>query len=297
MKFDVSSIVGGKFFSVYGMSYIGAPRSNTAMFVSKKVEHLIEALDCVSECLVFAETSCNVSEQLSKKHAFCFTDTPQLDFARFATKFAQERFYKEKALNFNLTSDGFYLSEDSIIGENAYIEPGCFIGPDVKIGKNAKIFAGTVIKHSSIGNDFIANENSVIGSFGFTMTEDDSKNKIRIPTLGNVIIGNNVEVGAHNNISCGSCGDTIIGNNVKLDSLVHVGHDVQLRDNVEVTAGVTIGGFVILEQGTYVGISSVLKNRITIGACSFIGMGACVTKSFEAQSALAGNPARKIIRN
>ena len=199
-------------------------------------------------------------------------------------------------MKFNLTSGGYYVSEDVNIPDDAYIEPNCVIGPDVQIGKNARIFAGAIIRRTTIGNDFIANENSVIGANGFTMTEDEEGNKFRIPTLGRVIIGNHVEVGAHDNISCGSGGDTVIGDYVKIDALVHLGHDVSLQKNVEITAGGVIGGFGKLGEHSYVGINAVLRNRINVGENAVIGMGSVVTKLVEANITVAGNPARLFIK-
>ena len=297
MEFNVSRLVKGKDFNINGMSYIGAPKSNTAMFVTKKVEHLLEALESVEECLIFAETGISISEKLEKKHAFVLTNKPQLDYAKFANQFAEERFAAEKELKYSLTAGGFYVSSDVIIPEDAYVEPGCIIGPDVQIGKRAKILAGAIIKHATIGDDFVANEYSVTGANGFTMADDEDGNKVRIPTLGRVVIGNQVEVGVHNNISCGSGGDTILEDNVKLDALIHVGHDVHLGKNVEVTAGVTIGGFVDAGEGAYIGVGAILRNRITLGEKSFIGMGANVTKSVEPNVVVAGNPAKPFIKN
>lgn len=292
MKLNVSRVVPEKHFDIVGMSYIGAPRSNTAMFITKKVEHLLSALDGVTECLVFAEEGVTVSEKLMASHAFHFSTAPQLAYAKFATQFAEARFEEEKKLKFDLMPGGFNVSSDVIVPSDAYIEPGCVIGPDVQIGKNARILAGAVIRRATIGDDFIANEYAVVGANGFTMAEDNEGNKIRIPTLGRVVIGNQVEIGAHNNISCGSGGDTILEDNVKLDALIHIGHDVHLHKNVEVTAGVTLGGFVDAGEGAYIGVGSVLRNRINLGEHSFIGMGSNVTKSVEAGVVVAGNPAK-----
>lgn len=292
MRYKVDHSAEGKAFDIIGMSYIGIPRSNTAMFITKKVEHLLPALENVDECLVFAETGISVPQELNVKHAFQFCDKPQLAYARFAEQFAEARFSEEKKLKFRLASGGYYVSEDVKIPKDAYIEPGCVIGPDVQIGKNAKILAGVIIRRSIIGDRVIVNEHAVVGSNGFTMTEDDNGNKIRIPTLGRVVIGNQVEIGACNNISCGSGGDTVIEDNVKLDALIHIGHDVHLYKNVEVTAGVTFGGFVEAGEGVYIGVGSVLRNRIKLGEHSFIGMGANVTKSVEANRVVAGNPAK-----
>ena len=296
MNFRVDRIVEGKHFDIVGMSYIGAPRSNTAMFITKKVEYLLSALDDVSECLIFAETGIVVADELNAKHAFVLTAKPQLAYARFANQFEEERFAEEKRLKYSLTEGGYYVSSDVVLPDDAYIEPGCVIGPDVEIGKGAKILAGAIIRHSTIGDSFIANEHAVIGANGFTMAEDEDGNKIRIPTLGRVVIGNHVEIGVHNNISCGSGGDTVLEDNVKTDALVHIGHDVHLHKNVEVTAGVTLGGFVNAGEGTYLGVGSVLRNRISIGEYAFIGMGSNVTKSVEANTVVAGNPAKPFVK-
>lgn len=292
IRYNVSCVVEGKFFDIIGMSYIGAPRSNTAMFITKKVEYLISALEAVDECLIFVENGISIAKKLNEKHAFYFCDNPQLAYARFANVFAKARFEEEKKLKFSLTSGNYYVSEDVTIPKDAYIEPGCVIGPDVQIGKNAKILAGAIIRRATIGDEFVANEHAVVGANGFTMTQDDDGNKIRIPTLGRVVIGDQVEIGVHNNISCGSGGDTILEDNVKLDALVHIGHDVHLHKSVEITAGATLGGFIDAGEGAYIGIGSVLRNRITLGENSFIGMGSNITKSVEANTVVAGNPAK-----
>ena len=159
------------------------------------------------------------------------------------------------------------------------------------IGDNARILTGSVIRYATIGNNFVSNEYAVIGAFGFTMTEDDNGNKLRIPTLGGVTIGDNVEVGAHDNISCGSAGNTIIDDNVKIDALVHIGHDVHLRKNAEVTAGGIVGGFDDIGDHAYIGLNAVLRNRITIGDNTIVGMGSNVIKSFGPNVTIVGNPA------
>ena len=70
-------------FLISGASYIGAPRSNTAMFVSKKVGQLITTLSNVKECLVFAETGLEISYEIKNRHCFVFSDNPQREYAKF----------------------------------------------------------------------------------------------------------------------------------------------------------------------------------------------------------------------
>lgn len=297
MKFDVSRLIPEKNFFIKGMSYIGAPRPNTAMYISKKVERLLGSLETVDNCLVFVEDGIQTTEALEKKHAFYFTANPQLEYARFAQLLEDERNAEDAKMKFVLTAGGYYKSESAVVGQNAYIEPGCVIGHRVKIGKNARILSGTVIRNAEIGDNFLANEFAVIGANGFNMAVDEGGNKLRIPTLGRVIIGDYVEVGAHNNISCGSGGDTILEDYVKTDALVHIGHDVHLHKNVEITAGAVIGGFAELGEHAYIGINAVIRNRISIGPHAFVGMGANVTKAVDANVIVAGNPAKPFEKN
>lgn len=295
MNFNVNRIVPDKDFSISGTSYIGVPRSNTAMFITKKVEHLLVALQTVSKCLIFAENGIVVADELLNRHAFSFSSNPQLAYARFANQFEQERFKEEKTLSFNLMPGGYYVSEDCVVPDDAYIEPGCVIGPDVIIGKKARVLANSVIRRATIGDNFYANENAVVGANGFTMAEDEDGNKIRIPTLGRVIIGNNVEIGAHDNISCGSGGNTVLEDNVKVDALVHIGHDVHLKRNVELTAGTVLGGFGNIGENVFIGLNSTVKNRTEVGDSCHIDMGSVVVRSIDKELRVFGNPARKVI--
>lgn len=296
MKYHVKQLNPDYDFEIEGASYIGTPLSNTAMFISRKVEHLLQNLNNVSECLIFAENGIVIPADLARKHCFICSDSPQRSYAEFINKFSEARFMENRMKKYTLTPEGYYIGENVHIGENAYIEPGCMLGHDIVIGNNARILSGTVIKNAIIGNDFLANEYAVIGSNGFTMAEDASGNKFRIPTLGKVIIHDHVEIGAHDNLSCGSGGDTVIGNYVKIDALVHIGHDVHIADNVEITAGGIIGGFASIGEKAYTGINACIRNRISLGDYCTIGMGATVTKSVLPGITVAGNPARLLER-
>ena len=279
-------------FEISGVSYIGNPKPNTAMFVTRKVEHLLNKLDNISYCLVFAENGMTVSPSLQRNNLFLFSDNPQREYARFVNKLYQKQKREERKRKYTLHPNGYYVGENVTIGNNAYIEPQCIIGHDVVIGDDANILYGTVIRNSIVGNDFLTNEYAVIGSFGFTMAQDEEQNKFRIPTLGKVIIGNHVEVGAHDNISCGTGGNTIIEDYVKIDALVHIGHDVYLGKNVEITAGSIVGGFARIEGNVYLGINSSVRNRVSLKENCIIGMGSNVTKSVAENIIVAGNPAK-----
>ncbi|WP_337537591.1 DapH/DapD/GlmU-related protein [Suilimivivens sp.] len=296
MRVNVCTINNAYDFYIDGASYVGAPREHTMMYISKKVEDLIKNLQGKKYCLVFAENGIQVPEILKKENCFMFSDNPQYMYAMFATKLTNEIRKQEAQWGYKQDKKGFFVGQGVTIGKNAYIEPGVILGHNVKIGDNAVILAGSVIKCATIGNDFLCNENAVIGDYSFTMAVDLKGDRIRIPALGRVIIGNNVEIGACDDIATGTCGDTIIEDNVKIDALVHIGHEAHLKKNTEITAGTIVGGFAELGEHSFLGINSSIRNRIRVGENCVVGMGTNVTKKVEAKSVVVGNPARLLVK-
>lgn len=293
MKINVSEFYPGYTFNIVGASYIGEPRSNTIMYATRKLQGALNEIPNIQECLIYIEDGMSIPDGISNKNVIVTSSNPQLDFARSVNYLSEHKKNEEKGLKYILTDGGYYVSESAEIGKNASIAPGCCIGHGVTIGNNAVILSGSIIEHATIGNNFYCNENAVIGSDSFTMAVDEDGNKYRVASMGAVFIGDNVEVGANDNIARGSCGNTIIEDYVKLDALIHIGHDVHLYENVEITAGVTVAGFVQIKRGTYIGIGAAIRNRIDIGQNCIIGMGATVTKSVDPGLTVVGNPARK----
>lgn len=282
--------------NVKSVSYAGRPLDNTAMYITKKVERLVNNLSDVSGCKVFVESNVIVPDDIASRNEFVYTDTPQKDYALFVDRLAKEREEYNKTRKYTLTDEGYYIGENVQIGVNATIEPGAFIDHDVVIGDNAVIKSGAKIRNLVAGDNFVACENCTVGTNGFTMADDDDGNKMRIPTLGKVQVGNNVEINSLANVSCGSAGNTVFADNVKIDSLVHIGHDVHLGKNVEIPAGAIVGGFCEVMEGAFIGINATLRNRIVIGEKAFVGMGSVVTKSIPEGITVVGNPARPLVK-
>lgn len=289
MQYNVNRITKEHDFFINGVSYAGNPKNNTMMYITKKVDYLLANLHGINECLIFLEKGIEVPEDILKKNYVVFSPNPQLSYAHCANEISAE---EKNFSRLHRHEDGYFIGDDVVIGDNAYIEPNVIIGSGCIIGDNVRILSGAVIRNARIGNNFFASEQAVIGSNGFIMAEDEDGNKIRIPSFGKVIIEDNVEVGALVNISRGSAGDTIIENGVKIDALVYIGHDVHLKKNTEITAGAIIGGFVETGEKSYVGINSVVRNRKKIGNESYVGMGAVVTKSVSDKTIVVGNPAK-----
>jgi len=154
-----------------------------------------------------------------------------------------------------------FISSTAIIGENTYIAPFVHIGENVTIGKNSSIyshcsiedgvqlgenvslFAGvTIYNDCVIGNNCTLHSGSVIGSdgFGFAPTEDGSYKKI--PQMGNVIVEDNVEIGANSIVDRATLGSTIIRKGVKIDNLVQIAHNVEVGENTVIAAQTGISG-------------------------------------------------------
>ncbi len=295
MRLNVNSFIRGYDFEITGVSYIGDPVSNTVMYIGKKLSAMIDMLETAENCLVFIEDGMIVSDYLKKRHAVIPVDNPQYEFAKCAKKLEQIQRKEDSRYRLILKEGGYYVSENARIGEHAYIEPGCIIGTRTIIGNDAVLLAGSIIKNSIIGDHFVSKEYAVTGSDSYTMAKDQDGNRVRIPSMGKVVIGNHVEAGSFNNIARGSVGNTVIEDYVKLDSFVHIGHDAHIKRNAELAAGTVIGGFVEIGESVFLGINSSIRNRICVGSGSIVGMGAAVMKSSLARNmVLAGNPAKVI---
>lgn len=136
-----------------------------------------------------------------------------------------------------------YIGENVSIGKNGAIHSHCSIEDGVKIGDYANLFSGVTIYYDCvIGNNCTFHSGSVIGSdgFGFAPTEDGTYKKI--PQMGNVIIEDNVEIGANSIVDRATLGSTIIRKGVKIDNLVQIAHNVEVGENTVIAAQTGISG-------------------------------------------------------
>ncbi len=284
-------------FVVEGVSYIGRPKSKTAVFVSKKVDFLIHSLESVNDCLVFADIGINIPEIIESKHFIYYSYFPQLDYSKYVCNRFKSIIEKDRIDTYSLVNNGIYIGKNVKIGENVIIEPGCVFGHDVTIGSNTWVKANVIIKHATIGDNCILGEGTVIGADGFNHIRDEKNDWSLIPSLGGVCIGDNVEIGVNNCIARGTADNTIVADNVKTDSLVYIGHDSSVGRNVEIAAGVVIAGFVIIDDDVVMGLNVSVRNRVNISEGSLVGMGGVVVNSIAENSVVFGNPATVHMRD
>ena len=133
--------------------------------------------------------------------------------------------------------------------------------------------------------------NNVIGGKPFSFYRINNKMK-RVKSFGRILFGKNIEISNNTVIDSGILSPTIIKDGVIIDSNVYIAHDCSIGENTIITAGVSIGGFSKIGKNCYLGMNSIIKNGLTIGNNVTVGMGTVVTKSFENNVVLVGNPAR-----
>lgn len=177
----------------------------------------------------------------------------------------------------NLGKDNYigaftYIDDGAKIGNNVQIHPQCWIGRDVVIGDNTTIFAGVKIyPECKIGNNCILHAGSVIGSDGFGFAPQDDGTYKKLHQIGNVIIEDDVEIGANTTVDCATMGSTIIRKGVKLDNLVQIAHNVVVGKNTVMAAQVGIAGSATIGEncvlGGQAGVAGHIKlgNNITLG--------------------------------
>lgn len=282
-------------FEVRGVSYIGTPKDGTVLFIKKKVAYLLNNLFDHERCLVFVEKGIEVDEILREKNCLLEVAVPDWEYCKVAQELAADIEKKNIDRKYRLAEGCYYIGEDVQIGTNSYIEPGCFIGHDVIIGNNCTIHSGARLEHCTIGDNVIIRQNSVIGVDAFTLAKDSLGNAVQIPSFGDVVIKNHVDIGPLASIYRGELGSTVIEEYVKIDGGNFIGHDAYIGQNCELTASCILGGFATIQPNTYIGIGSIVKNRIIVEKNSFLCMGSVCTQDVSQGSKMFGNPAKKIL--
>lgn len=182
------------------------------------------------------------------------------------------------------------IGENVEIGDNCYIEPNCVIGDGCKLGNDCRIGACANIMHAIIGNNVYIYGGARIGWDGFGFQTVMGQHK-RIPQLGRVIIGNDVEIGANSCIDRGALDDTIIGDGVRIDNLVQVAHNDVLGRGCILVAQVGVAGSCTFGDYVVVGGQVGFADHLNIGSMAQIGAQSGVMRDVEPGASLMGSPA------
>jgi UDP-3-O-[3-hydroxymyristoyl] glucosamine N-acyltransferase len=185
-----------------------------------------------------------------------------------------------------------YIGHHVILGNQSKIYPNVSIGDNVEIGDNTVLFSGVnVYSECKIGNDCIIHSGVVIGSdgFGFAPSTDDAFKKV--PQIGNVLIEDNVEIGANTTIDRATLGSTIIRKGVKLDNLIQVAHNVEIGENTVIAAQTGISGTTKIGKQCMIGGQVGFAGHLKIGDRVKIGAQTGVIKNIENDCIMQGSPA------
>lgn len=173
-----------------------------------------------------------------------------------------------------------YIADEAVVGDGCKIFPQVYIGDGVQMGKNCIIYPGVKIYHQCIiGDNCIIHAGAVIGSDGFGFAPLPDRSYKKIPQTGNVIIEDNVEIGANSSIDRATMGSTIIRKGVKLDNLVQIAHNVEIGEHT-----------VMASQSGVAGSTKIGKYCVVAGQVGFAGHITIADGStFGAQSGVPGN--------
>lgn len=257
-----------------------------------------------------SQASCIIAPraQRSSRKTLILVDSPRLAFAK-----ALHLYHPPKAprpgvhpssvlgehvqLGSAVSIGPFVVIGDRVqIGDRAVIGPSCVVGDDCVIGADSALRANvTVYDHAQIGSRVLIHAGSVIGSDGFGFTREDERH-VKIPQIGNVIIEDDVEVGANVTIDRATLGSTIIGRGVKIDNLVQIGHNVTIGEHSLLVAHTGVGGSSTLGRGCILGGQVGVGDHVTLGDGVMVGPQAGIPsrKEIRAREIVLGSPARPI---
>lgn len=163
------------------------------------------------------------------------------------------------------------------IGPGVVIEPFCTVGPDVRIGRGSIVRTGArLCQRVIIGEASTIGANTVIGHPGYGFVRDAAGHKSRIPHLGGVLIGSQVDIGALVVVQSGTLDPTVVEDGAKIDDNVEVAHNARVEAGASVTGGVVIGGSAVIGRDAWIGINASIRDGRRVGERSLVGMSASV---------------------
>jgi UDP-3-O-[3-hydroxymyristoyl] glucosamine N-acyltransferase len=186
-----------------------------------------------------------------------------------------------------------YIGEKAVLGEGCSVYPHVYIGDNTVIGKNCTFNPGVTIYHECvIGDNCIIHAGSVIGSDGFGFAPQSENEFSKIPQLGNVVLEDNVEIGANVTIDRATMGSTFIRKGVKLDNLIQIGHNVEIGENTVMAAQTGIAGSSKVGRNCMLGGQAGVAGHIKISAGTKIGAQAGIGGDIkEENTVIIGSPA------
>src|SRR5690606_30019658 len=185
-----------------------------------------------------------------------------------------------------------YIGENALIGDGVRIYPGSYIGSNVVINESSLLFAGVkVYDGCSIGSRVVIHSGAVIGGDGFGFAPQNDGIYRKVPQIGNVIIEDDVEIGANTTIDRATMGSTLIHKGVKLDNLIQIAHNAEIGENTVIAAQTGVSGSTKLGKNCIIGGQVGMVGHIQIADGTRINAQSGISKSVTSPQALNGTPA------
>ena len=267
------NFIGNADFPVLGMNEIHVVEKGDIVFVDHP-KYYDKALESeASIILINKEVNC------PPEKALLISEDPFRDFNKLTHHF--NPFIAATAI----------ISPSSEIGENTIIQPNVFVGNNVIIGKNCLIHSNVCLyDHTVVGDNVIIHSGTILGADAFYY-KNRSEKYDKLVSGGNVLINNNVEIGALCTIDRGVTASTVVGEGSKIDNQVHIGHDTVLGKRCLIASQVGISGCVIIEDFVTIWGQVGVTSGITIGEKAVISAQSGVSKSLEGHKSYFGTPA------
>jgi len=185
-----------------------------------------------------------------------------------------------------------YISDNVKIGDNVKIYPNVYIGDNVIIANNVTLFSGAKIySDTQIGNNCVIHSSAILGADGFGFSPNEKGEFIKVPQTGNVIIEDNVDIGAATSIDRATLGSTIIRKGVKLDNQIQIAHNVEIGKNTVIAAQTGIAGSTKIGENCMIGGQVGIAGHLSIGNNVRIQAQSGIGRNVKDNETLQGSPA------
>ncbi|MBF8149500.1 UDP-3-O-(3-hydroxymyristoyl)glucosamine N-acyltransferase [Winogradskyella sp. F6397] len=304
---DINAIINGEVFGettneITGLEQIQKANKHQATFIgSRKFAGLWK--DSKASLAIVNE---NIDIEPGDNRVFIKVKNADLAMAKLLETFTPKAPHFETDIHPSATIDpsakigsgsrvgaGSYIGKDVVLGDHITIYPNVTILDETTIGDHTTIWSGTIIRERSvIGSHCIFHNNVSIGADGFGYRpSDDGRGLVKIPHIGNVVIGNAVEIGANSCVDRGKFSSTILGDGCKIDNLVQIAHNCVLGRSCIMAGSSGLAGSVTLGDGVVIGGSASIKDHTTIHSGATVGAGSGVMNDVEAGKTVLGYPA------
>ena len=185
-----------------------------------------------------------------------------------------------------------YINNNVVIGNNVKIYPNVYIDDNVKIGDDTVIFAGAkIMSDTIIGKNCVLNAGVIIGADGFGFAPDEEGVYSKVPQIGNVVIEDNVDIGAATTIDRATLGSTIIRKGVKLDNQIQIGHNVEIGENTVIAAQSGVAGSSKIGKNCMLGGQVGIAGHLTVGNNVRIQAQSGIGRNIKDNEVIQGSPA------